>query len=247
MNFRDDVLFPMQDQVKAREHPAGDGQHAPTPGRFPPTAAQTGNSRQPPTVTFPPRRRLYLLEMARGQLPLEAREDSPGDRPLIEAAQRDPRRFAELYELNFDRVYAFIARRVRNREEAEDLTSEVFHQALANLPRFEWRGVPFLAWLLRMAANAIVDRWHATSKEQVDPRLDAEDKAALAEVEQRASLFQLVASLPPDQRRVILDRFVEQRTTREIAAALGRSEGAVKQLQFRAIENLRARIGGAHA
>jgi RNA polymerase sigma-70 factor (ECF subfamily) len=98
-----------------------------------------------------------------------------------------------------------------------------------------------------MAANAIVDRWHATSKEQVDPRLDAEDKAALAEVEQRASLFQLVASLPPDQRRVILDRFVEQRTTREIAAALGRSEGAVKQLQFRAIENLRARIGGAHA
>jgi RNA polymerase sigma-70 factor (ECF subfamily) len=185
--------------------------------------------------------------MARGQLPLEAREDSPGDRPLIEAAQRDPRRFAELYELNFDRVYAFIARRVRNREEAEDLTSEVFHQALANLPRFEWRGVPFLAWLLRMAANAIVDRWHATSKEQVDPRLDAEDNAALAEVEQRASLFQLVASLPPDQRRVILDRFVEQRTTREIAAALGRSEGAVKQLQFRAIENLRARIGGAHA
>ncbi len=185
--------------------------------------------------------------MARGRSQLQAREDSPGDRQLIEAAQRDPRRFAELYELHFDRVYAFIVRRVRNREEAEDLTSEVFHQALANLPRFEWRGVPFLAWLLRMAANAIIDRWHATSKEQFDPRADVEDQAALAEVEQRAMLFQLVDGLPPDQRRVILDRFVERRSTREIAAALGRSEGAVKQLQFRAIENLRARLRGSHA
>jgi len=185
--------------------------------------------------------------MARGQPRSEAREEISADRLLIEAAQRDPRRFAELYEQNFDRVYAFIARRVHNREEAEDLTSEVFHQALANLPRFEWRGVPFVAWLLRMAANAIVDRWHSTSKEQVDPRRDAEDKAALAEVEQRASLFQLVASLPPDQRRVIIQRFVDERSIREIAAELGRSEGAVKQLQFRAIENLRARLGGAHA
>jgi RNA polymerase sigma-70 factor (ECF subfamily) len=183
--------------------------------------------------------------MARGQPLLKARGEP--ERLLIEAAQRDPRCFAELYEQNFERVYAFIARRVPNREEAEDLTSDVFQQALANLPRFEWRGVPLLAWLLRMAANAIVDRWHSTSREQADPRRDAEDKAALAEVEQRAALFQLVDSLPPDQRRVILQRFVEQRSTREIAAGLGRSEGAVKQLQFRAIESLRARLGGAHA
>ena len=74
--------------------------------------------------------------MARGRPRSEAHEEISAERLLIEAAQRDPRRFAELYEQNFDRVYAFIARRVRNREEAEDLTSEVFHQALANLPRF---------------------------------------------------------------------------------------------------------------
>jgi RNA polymerase sigma-70 factor (ECF subfamily) len=185
--------------------------------------------------------------MARGQPRSEAREDPSAERLLIEAAQRDPRRFAELYERNFERVYAFIVRRVRNREEAEDLTSEVFHQALANLPRFEWRGAPFAAWLFRMAANAIVDRWHTTSKEQVDPRPDAEDKAALAEIEQRASLFQLVEHLPLDQRRVIVQRFVDERSTSEIAHELGRSEGAVKQLQFRAIESLRARLGGAHA
>ena len=177
---------------------------------------------------------------------LKARENSPDERPLIEAAQRDPRRFAELYELNFDRVYAFIARRVHNREEAEDLTSEVFHQALANIQRFEWRGTPFAAWLYRIAANAIVDRWQSVSKEQVDPRRDAADLAALEEIEQRAMLFQLVDSLPPDQRRVIMQRFVEQKSIREVADELGRSEGAIKQLQLRALENLRARMEGAH-
>ena len=76
----------------------------------------------------------------------------------MEAAQKDPTRFAELYETNFERVYAFVVRRVSDRDAAEDLTSEVFHKALANLRRFEWRGVPFAAWLLRIAANAIADR-----------------------------------------------------------------------------------------
>jgi RNA polymerase sigma-70 factor (ECF subfamily) len=184
--------------------------------------------------------------MAYGRPLLKPREDSPDERLLVEAAQRDPRRFAELYELNFERVYAFIARRVRNREEAEDLTSEVFHQALANIQRFEWRGAPFAAWLHRMAANAIVDRWQSVSKERVDPRRDAADQGGLEETEQRAILFQLVDSLPADQRRVIMQRFVEQKSTREVAVELGRSEGAVKQLQLRALENLRARMGGAH-
>ena len=81
----------------------------------------------------------------------------PGDKLLIERAQRDPRRFAELYEAHVDRVYAFIARRVSRRPDAQDLTAEVFHQALANLGRYEWRGVPFAAWLYRIAANAVAD------------------------------------------------------------------------------------------
>ena len=81
------------------------------------------------------------------------------ERLLIEAAQQDPKRFAELYEANFERVYAFIVRRVHDRTQAEDLTSEVFHHALRNLSRFEWRGVPFAVWLYRIAANAIADAW----------------------------------------------------------------------------------------
>ena len=64
----------------------------------------------------------------------------------------------ELYEENFERVYAFIVRRVRDRDQAQDLTADVFHSALKNLPRFEWRGTPFAAWLFKIAANAIADR-----------------------------------------------------------------------------------------
>ena len=88
---------------------------------------------------------------------------------LIEAAQRDPSRFGELYEANFEKVYAFIVRRVRDRDVAQDLTAEVFHQALANLRRFEWRGLPFCAWLYRIAANAI-SRSNSGSASSKPPR-----------------------------------------------------------------------------
>lgn len=168
------------------------------------------------------------------------------ERLLIEAAQKDPNRFADLYEANFERVYAFIVRRVRDRHEAEDLTAEVFHHALANLSRFEWRGVPFAVWLYRIAANMIADYWKRISKVASDPASDDLGQFHWQEIERRAALFQLVDSLPADQRSVIVKRFVEQRSTREIAAEFGRSEGAIKQLQFRALESLRARVGGSH-
>jgi DNA-directed RNA polymerase specialized sigma24 family protein len=94
------------------------------------------------------------------------------ERLLIEAAQRNPGCFAELYERNFARVYAYVARRVGSREEAEDVTAEVFQQALVNLPRFDWRGVAFGAWLRRIAANTIADRWHAARRESREPERD---------------------------------------------------------------------------
>src|SRR6266478_4323064 len=180
--------------------------------------------------------------MAGEELALKAPAKEEAERLLLEAAQRDPSRFAELYEDNFERVYAFIARRVRDRDEAEDLTSEVFHQALANLARFEWRGVPFAAWLFRIAANAIVDRSKRAAKERDVPSPDPPPEVGLEEIEQRAHLFRLVERLPPDQHRVIVMRFAEQKRIREIAHELGRTEGAVKQLQLRGLQNLRARL-----
>jgi RNA polymerase sigma-70 factor (ECF subfamily) len=169
------------------------------------------------------------------------------ERLLVEAAQTDPSRFAELYELNFERVYAFIASRVRDRDGAQDLTAEVFQQALANLGRFEWRGIPFAAWLLRIAANAIADRWKRVARESGSPAQEesGSDESDLDEAESRASLFRLVSSLPANQRRVIVMRFAEEKSIREIAQALGRTEGAVKQLQHRGLEHLRLQVARA--
>ena len=160
---------------------------------------------------------------------------------LIEAAQRDPSRFAVLYEHNFDRVYAYIARRVQNREEAQDLTAEVFHHALANLSQFQWRGVPFVAWLFRIASNALADRWKEAARSPVDVA-DLEEPAPEQQVERNTMLSRLVDALPPDQRLVIIRRFVDQKSIREIALELNHSEGAIKQLQFRALQALRAQI-----
>jgi len=184
--------------------------------------------------------------------PLKApKPEAEDERQLIAAAQRDPSCFAELYERNFERVYAFVVRRVRNRAEAEDVTSEVFHRALANLRRFEWRGVPFAAWLYRLAAHAVADRRQQAGRETGLPApaddIPDPDPVAMRQVEERATLFRFVNELPPDQQRVVVMRFVEQKSIREIAQHLRRSEGAVKQLQFRALQSLRARMRRAHA
>jgi len=168
----------------------------------------------------------------------------------VEAAQRDPARFGELYELNFERVYAYVLRRVGNRTETEDVTSEVFHHALANLKRFEWRGIPFAAWLFRIAANLISDRWQKTGREvEDDAAIESAQvsPAAIEEVERRATLYRLVETLPAEQQRVVVLRFVEQKSIKEVAREIRKTEGAVKQLQFRALSSLRARMEGADA
>ena len=176
---------------------------------------------------------------------MQALRQEADERLLIEAAQKAPARFAELYERNFNPVYAYVVSRVRDRTATEDITSDVFHQALANLPKFEWRGIPFIAWLLRIAANGIADRHQRTSRETGNNAPEPVDEAALKQVEQRAMLYELVDGLPAEQRRVVLWRFADGRSIREVAKELQRSEGAVKQLQYRALETLRARMEGA--
>jgi len=177
---------------------------------------------------------------------LRAVEGKKDERPLVDAARQDPARFAELYDNNFERVYAYVARRVRDRDEAEDVTSEVFREALASLHRFEWRGLPFVAWLLRIASNVLSDRWRRLSMAHEIGPDDVEQIGVDDDIEQRAILYQLVETLPVDQRRVIILRFAGQKSLREIAIVLERSEGAIKQLQLRALQNLRERIRSKH-
>ena len=172
------------------------------------------------------------------------------ERRLVEAAQQDRAHFGAVYEKYFEVVYAYVARRVRDRAVTEDLTSEVFRKALAHLPRFKWTGAPFGAWLLRIAANLIADRakrvareGHSDSSELADRgRSSQAQQSDLEAAERRAYVIRLVDELPEDQRRVVRMRFAEEKSIGEIALQLNRTEGAVKQLQFRAFQTLRAKL-----
>jgi RNA polymerase sigma-70 factor (ECF subfamily) len=169
--------------------------------------------------------------------------DEADEQAVVEAARADPARFLELYDRHFHRVYTYVLRRAGNRAVAEDVTAEVFHRALAHLDRYEWRGIPFVAWLYRIAANELSDRRHDAARlagaQPPDPGTDPR-------LEQQVALFQLVDRLPDEQRRIIELRFGEGRSIKESAHALGRSEGAVKQLQRRALENLRRNMEHQH-
>ena len=204
--------------------------------------------------------------MARSEPVQKVRPTKTDERLLIEAAQRDRARFADIYEEYFEIVYAYVARRVRNRSTAEDLTSDVFHKALANLPKFKWTGAPFASWLFRIASNLIADlarrkalEADPASSPRVSKGVDTPSltvglpprsgsgssktqQSDLEEAERLAVLFKLVETLADDQRRVVALRFAEEKSIKQIAAELGRSEGAVKQLQFRALRNLRKAI-----
>src|SRR5437899_3079488 len=119
-----------------------------------PTATSTSTCpapASPPPRNFPRAPGVYIVSAALFM--------DDAERLLVEAAQRDPARFGDLYDRHFERVYAFVARRVRDRDAAEDVTADVFQRALAALPAFEWRGAPFAVWLLRIAANALADRF----------------------------------------------------------------------------------------
>lgn len=178
------------------------------------------------------------------------------ERRLVEAAQQDRACFGAVYERYFELVYAYVARRVRDRAATEDLTSEVFRKALASLPRFKWTGAPFGAWLIRIASNLIADRKKQAAREgdvPFDERgsgptvSDGATKLQAQQIdfeaaERRAYVIRMVDELPADQRRVVRMRFADEKSIGEIAAEMNRSDGAVKQLQFRALQTLRKKL-----
>jgi len=182
-------------------------------------------------------------------------ELAEADNALIARARHDRAAFAELYRFYVRRVYAFCRAHSRTQEEAEDLTAQTFERALAAIGRYEDRGSRFSSWLLRIAANAAVDRARRGGHDApLDEETMAQDGEArqgqrqagtarwVEDWEQATWIKAHVATLPEDQRRVVRLRFYEDRSFGDVATEMGRSEGAVKQLAQRALKALRARI-----
>jgi len=167
---------------------------------------------------------------------------------LVAQARTERAAFGQLYDLYVRRVYAFCALGGRSREEAEDLTAQTFERALRAIDRYEERGVPFSAWLLRIAAHVVADRARRAAPLDDAPPLDDDDGAAdgapdwTEEWELATWLGGHLATLPEDQRRVVWLRYYEDRSFGDVAARMDRSENAVKQLLRRALATVRAGI-----
>jgi len=158
--------------------------------------------------------------------------------------------FAQLYERYADRVYAYVALRVGDGPAAEDLTADVFLRALEKSGSFRWRGKPYLAWLLRVAHNAVVDHWRREKRARFVPlneRLRAKAGDLMSVLEEKLALEELrsaLARLTALQQQVIALRFGSGLSIAETAQAMGRSQGAVKNLQYKALVALRKRLAG---
>lgn len=165
---------------------------------------------------------------------------------VIERARNGDRgAFAELYDTHVDSVYRYLLYRVREPADAEDLCSEVFTRAFANIHRYRWQGKSFLAWLYTIARNAVTDR-----RRRDRPTVEIDNAFGLAadgptahdhavHAEAVDALRGAVRHLTSEQQDVLVLRFVENRSSREVAKILGKNEGAIRALQFRALGRLR--------
>lgn len=168
------------------------------------------------------------------------------ERLIRKAQQGDAHAFARLYDAHFERVFAFVRARVSDVEDAKDLTATVFMRAWQALPSYDLRGVPFAAWLFRIARNAIIDEYRRTSREpqtvcEDDARAVADpmsvDEEVLARCDAEA-VRKALRALTDEQAAVIVLRFLWDMPIAEVAQALGKTEGAVKAMQHRAVRML---------
>ncbi len=164
----------------------------------------------------------------------------------------DPKAFGALYDHYQPQIYRFLFLKVAGREEAEDLTHQVFLSAWLGIPRYKHRGFPFSSWLYQIARNQVVDHYRArkeaVSLEGIDPeafaeRFDEADMDKSLEVERAIGM---IRSLKQEYQDVLILRFVEDLSVKEVASMMGKSEGAIKLLQHRALRVLREKLGESH-
>jgi RNA polymerase sigma-70 factor (ECF subfamily) len=177
-------------------------------------------------------------------------EPSEEQRLVSRAIRRDSAAFGVLYETHLDRVYRYVYYRVGSAAEAEDLTEHVFLKAWEAIERYEARGVPFIAWLYRLAHNLVIDHYRAKRPTMpLEDVAEAEEPGAniLESVESQLDAEEVrlaVRKLSPEHQQLILLRFVEGLSHAEVAQITGKSEGATRVVQYRALQSLAKAMQG---
>jgi RNA polymerase sigma-70 factor, ECF subfamily len=182
---------------------------------------------------------------------MAASTESTADiRDLVARAQRGDRdALEELYLLHFDRIYSYLHMSVGNRHDAEDLTTQTFLKMLESIKRFRWQSAPFSAWLFRIAHNLAMDHFRASRRWQPEedvpePPGETEPSAELLAFQSigRQSMLELIEGLSQEQKQVLTLKFVFNLPNAEVATILGKTEGAIKSLQHRALVSLQKQI-----
>ena len=163
------------------------------------------------------------------------------------SAQGDRQAFGSLYERYVGRIYSYIYYRTGNQPDAEDLTARVFYRALHHISHYQQRGLPFSAWLYRIAHN-LVANWHRDNSRRPEVSLDdclwlhqpgEHPEGMLLKTEETERLLKVLHKLPPDRQQLLILKFVEHLSNVEIGQIMGRTEGAVKSLYHRTLLTLR--------
>ena len=171
-------------------------------------------------------------------------------RELVARAQKGDRdALEELYLIHFDRIYSYLHVSVGNRHDAEDLTTQTFLRMLESIGKFRWQSAPFSAWLFRIAHNLAMDHFRATRRwqpeeEVPEPDPDESTSAETGALESigRKSMLELIEELSPEQQQVLTLKFVFNFPNAEAATILGKTEGAIKSLQHRALVSLQKQL-----
>jgi RNA polymerase sigma factor, sigma-70 family len=178
--------------------------------------------------------------------------DIEQEKALVNRAKNDIQAFGSLYDAYYGNIYSFALKRTTSVPVALDITSETFFSALKNIKKFQWRGVPFSAWLYRIAAHEITDYYRANGHRQVslDELVDfdipseeqAESEASLENQADFLAVHAVVAKLPPKYRQVVMLRYFDDLQINEISRVLGKSEGTIKSILHRGLEKLRVLV-----
>jgi len=171
-------------------------------------------------------------------------------RALVDRAQQGEREaLEELYLIHFDRIYSYLQVSVGNRHDAEDLTTQTFLKMLEAIGKFRWQSAPFSAWLFRIAHNLAMDHFRATRRwqpeeEVPEPPPDESTSAEAGALQSigRRSMLELIDDLSPEQQQVLTLKFLFNFGNGEVATILGKTEGAVKSLQHRALVSLQKQL-----